>query len=132
MFRKILPRQMYQHFLLLVVSCRILCSPELCVEYTNYARQLLVKFFELLQNLYGSDSQVMNSHYIIHLADDVEQTKTNLCAISAFPFENCLGKIKRLIVGRNNPLAQLVRRMSEQKACTELIKKNAVRKKNIL
>lgn len=131
-FRKILPKQMYQHFLLLVVSCRILCSPELCVEYTNYARQLSVKFFELLQHFYGSDSQVMNSHNIIHLADDVEQTKTNLCAISAFPFENCLGKIKRLIVGRNNPLAQLVRRMSEQKACAELIKKNAIRKKNNL
>lgn len=122
-FRKMLPKQMYQHFLLLVVACRILCNPELCVEYTNYAKQLLVKFFELLQHFYGSDSQVMNSHNIIHLADDVDQTKTNLCAISAFPFENCLGKIKRLIVGRNNPLAQLVRRMSEQKACTEVIKK---------
>jgi len=124
-----LPKQMYQHFLLLVFACRILSNPELCVEYTNYARQLLVKFFELLQHFYGSDSQVMNSHNIIHLADDLDQTKTNLCAISAFPFENCLGKIKRLIVGRNNPLAQLVRRMSEQKACTEVIKKNAIRKK---
>jgi len=107
---------MYQHYLLLVVAYRILCNPELCVEYTNYARELLVNFFKLLQHFYGSDSQVMNSHNIIHLADDVEQTKTNLCAISAFPFENCLGKIKKLIVGRNNPLAQLVRRISEHKA----------------
>lgn len=74
----------------------------------------------------------MNSHNIIHLADDVDQTKTNLCAISASPFENCLGKIKRLIVGKNNPFAQLVRRMSEQKACTELITKNVIRKKKIL
>lgn len=123
---------MYQHFLLLVVACRILCNPELCVDYVNYARELLRKFFELLPNFYGSDSQIMNRHNIIHLADEVEQTKKNLCAISAFPFENCLGKIKRLIVGRNNPLAQLVRRMSEQKACTELIKKNVIRKKKIL
>ncbi|KAE9522989.1 hypothetical protein AGLY_016620 [Aphis glycines] len=36
-FRKMLPKQMYQHFLLLVVACRILCNPKLCVEYTNYA-----------------------------------------------------------------------------------------------
>lgn len=131
-FRKILPKQIYQHFLLLVVACRILCDPDLCVEYVNYARELLRKFFELLQNFYGLDSQVINSHNLIHLADDVEQTRINLCAISAFPFENCLGKIKRLITGRCNPLAQLVRRMSEQQACADILKKNSLSKKKVL
>lgn len=85
----------------------------MCIEYVNFARILLKKFVELLQSFYGADSQIMNSHNLIHLADDVEHTNMNLSVISAFPFENFLGKIKRLIRGRSNPLAQLVRRMSE-------------------
>lgn len=130
--RNNLPKQVYRHFLLLVVACRLLCDPQLCVPHVNYAKQLLKKFFELLPSFYGSDSQVMNCHNLIHLADDVEFTKKNLCAISAFPFENCLGKIKREIKGRNNPLAQLIRRMSEQNACPEMVKKNSIHKKKYL
>lgn len=129
---KILPKQMYRHFLLLFVACRILCDSELYIENVNYARELLVKFFELLPSFYGVDSQVMNSHNLIHLADDVEYTKTYLSNISAFPFENCLGKIKRMITGRKNPLAQLIRRVSEQNKCPEMIKKNCVHRKKIV
>ncbi|CAI6371100.1 unnamed protein product [Macrosiphum euphorbiae] len=128
----ILPKKMYQHFLLLVVACRILNDPKLCISHANYARELLRKFFELLPSFYGSDSQIMNSHNLIHLADDVEHAETNQSAISAFTFENYLGKIKRLIKGRNNSLAQLVRRVSEQKACMETVKKNAINKKQSL
>lgn len=131
-FHKILPKNIYRHFLLLVVASRILCDPKLCVINVNYARELLKKFFELLPSFYGMDSQVMNNHNLIHLADDVEYTKMPLSQISAFPFENCLGKIKRLIVGKNNPLAQLVRRVSEQKACAETVKNNVIRKKKHL
>lgn len=130
--RKCLSKNMYHHFLLLVVACRILCDPELCTTKVNYARELLKKFFELLPSCYGTDSQVMNNHNLIHLADDVEHSKINLSEISAFPFENCLGKIKRQIVGKNNPLAQLIRRMSEQKMCPLTAKKNAIHKKNYL
>ena len=36
-----------------------------------------------------------------------------LDSFSAFPFENCLGLIKRIIRSDHNPLAQLVRRLSE-------------------
>lgn len=129
---KILPKQMYRHFLLLFVACRILCDSELYIENIDYARELLIKFVELLPSFYGVDSQVMNSHNLIHLADDVEYTKTYLSNISAFPFENCLGKIKRMITGRKNPLAQLIRRVSEQNKCPEMIKKNCVHRKKIV
>jgi len=55
-----------------------------------------------------------------------------LFAICAFPFENFLGKIKRMIGGRNKPLAQLVIRVSEQKACPQMMIKNAIHKKKCL
>lgn len=130
--RTILPKKMYRHFLLLVVACRILNNPELCVKYVSYARGLLKKFVELLPSFYGPDSQIMNNHNLIHLADDVEHEKIASSEISAFPFENFLGKIKRMIRGRSNPVSQLVRRVSEQKACPKIIKKNALYKKKLL
>ncbi|KYQ59976.1 hypothetical protein ALC60_00982 [Trachymyrmex zeteki] len=116
--QKILPKKMYQHFLLLVVACRVLCDPDLCLKHTDYARKLLRKFFELLPSFYGSDSQIMNNHNLIHLADDVEFTKLSLSEFSAFPFENKLGKIKRKIRGKKNSVAQLIRRESEERACS--------------
>lgn len=78
--------QMYRHFLLLVVACRILCDSELCIENVNYARELLRTFFELLPSFLGANSQIMNSHNLIHLADDVEYTPTYLSRIFAFAF----------------------------------------------
>jgi len=123
---------MYHHFLLLVVACRILNDPELCIENINYARGLLKKFVELLPSFYGNDSQIMNNHNLVHIADDVKYTNMPLSAISAFPFENFLEKIKRMIGGINKPLAQLVRRVSGQKACTQMIMKNAIHKKKFL
>ena len=120
---------MYRHFLLLVVASRILCDPELCVENASYARELLRKFFELLPSFYGPASQVINSHNLIHVADDVEFTKKSLSEITAFPFENFLEKIKRKIRGRKKPLAQLVRRESEEHACPIMTMKKALHKK---
>lgn len=128
----ILPKKMYQHFLLLVIACRVLNDTKLCIIHANYARELLRKFFQLLPSFYGVDSQIMNNHNLIHLADDVEHSQTNLSSISAFPFENYLGKIKRLIKGRNNSLSQLVRRVSEQKQNLETIKKNTIQRKQSL
>lgn len=50
---------------------------------------------------------------MVHLADDVKAFGY-LDSISCFPFENYLGFIKSLIRSPNKPLAQLVKRLSEQ------------------
>lgn len=98
-----------------------------------YARELLVKFVEFCPSFYGVDTQIINTHNLIYIAGDVENTNTCLSNIFAFPFENFFGKIKRMITGRPNPLAQLVRRVSEQKACPEMANKNCVhRKKDVI
>lgn len=120
---EILSKNMFRHFLLLAVACRILCDPDLALDNVNYARKLLNIFFKLLPTFYGSNSQVMNHHNHIHIADDVEHMNMDLSSISAFPFENNMGKIKRKIKGRSKPLEQLVRRISEESVCSEIKKK---------
>lgn len=109
----ILPTEKYRHFLLLYVSCRILCHSQLAVTHADYAKHLLRQFFILMPTFYGEDSQVMNFHNLIHVADDVKHMNAPLTEFSAFPFENCLGLINKLIRTPRNPLAQVARRLHE-------------------
>lgn len=63
--------------------------------------------------IYGRQSQIINAHNLIHLADDVLNMNCILNKISAFPFESLLGKIKSLLRYANRPLAQVCRRLHD-------------------
>lgn len=111
--KKILPDKLFKHFLLFSVSCRILCSPKLAVKYHANAKVYLKSFVQTSRYLYGKVSQVMNMHSLIHLADDVKNMGCPLSEITAFPFENTLGKMKKMLRSGRRPLAQLCRRLHE-------------------
>lgn len=96
-----------------MVASRILCNSTKATKNVSYAKQLLKKFFYLLPTYYDSGSQSMNFHNLIHIADDVEYMQTSLSNFSAFPFENMLGKIKKLIRTPKSPLVQVVNRLAE-------------------
>jgi len=124
LLKKILPKHqlpgmenpqclLYKHFLLLHVATRLLCSPDKCVERAEYAKQLYRLFFENLPVLYGQDSQIMNMHNVIHVADDVIELQCPLDSLSSFSFENSLGKMKKKLRSTNKPLAQYCRRLGE-------------------
>ena len=112
--KDILPETMYKHFLLLHVACRILCTEELAQRRNAYAKLYLRRFFEILPRLYGKHASILNMHNLIHLADDVKNMECSLNAISAFPFESCLGKLKKLVRTPNRPLEQVCRRLHEK------------------
>lgn len=95
-----------------------LCHP-MAVEHADYARKLLTKFVELFPTYYGEDSQDMNVHNDIHIAEDVEFTGLPLPALSAFVFEDCLKWIKEIIRGKTKPLQQLLRHLAELHSCPE-------------
>lgn len=86
---------MYNHFLLLHVSCRILCCPVLCLQFWKTAKEYLLVFFKLLPSFYGRSSQILNFHHLIHLPDDVRNMGCSLNRLTAFPFESLLGKMKK-------------------------------------
>jgi len=111
--KNVLSEERYKHILLLLVACRILCNSAIANEQVSYARELLRKFFYLMPTYYDLESQSMNFHNLIHIADDVEYIQTSLSYFSAFPFENMLGKIKKLIRAPKNPLVQVVNRLAE-------------------
>ena len=113
--KHLLRAELYNHFLLLHTACRILCSEELCKRYTSVAKQYLRSFFIGLKDYYGPESQIVNAHHLIHLADDVTYMCCSLNSFTAFPFESYLGKLKSFLRSANRPLAQLCRRIHEMK-----------------
>ena len=119
--KPVLAKELYRHFLLLSVGTRILCHPTLALTHTQIADDLLKKCFSKLPKLYGKSMLSINFHNLIHLSDDVKQMQAPLTLYSAFPFENLLGLIKKLIRTPRSPLAQIFRRLSEK--CSDIMTK---------
>ena len=113
MLKGILSTAAYEHFCALNIAMSILLEEDDVLRngYIGYAKELL-KFFVLeARNLYGEAFITYNVHSLIHLPDDCIYFKTSLNHLSAFPFENTLGSLKRLIRSSHNPVVQLVKRL---------------------
>lgn len=108
-----LPKNAYRHFLFLHIACRILWSSDLATTHWSHANCLLNLFVPFAPTLYGEKCLIGNMHSLIHLADDVQNMNCPMSEITAYPFENTLGKIKKLLRHGKNPLAQVCRRLSE-------------------
>ncbi|XP_043473415.1 uncharacterized protein LOC122505698 [Leptopilina heterotoma] len=103
-----------KNFILLHAATRILSCDKLFRTYQHLGKSYLQKFFLSLRHLYLR-IQVLNMHHAMHAADDVLQMGCCFSRISAFPFENFLGKLTKLIRTPNRPLAQICRRLHELK-----------------
>lgn len=84
----------------------------------NYSRELLRHFVQSFMILYHESFITHNFHNLIHLVDDADYFASiipslTLNTISAFPYENYLQQIKRMIRGKNKPLEQIGNRMAE-------------------
>ena len=104
--------EVYSNFLDLSVAIRILLTPELLESHLQYSKQLLRYFVESFCKLYGEDQMVYNVHSLIHLCEDAERFGT-LDHVSAFKYENFLGRLVNLVRRPYQPCSQLVRRIME-------------------
>lgn len=106
-------KSVYEHFSLLHCSVSILLSNRHLQKFGYDLTDTLMKnFVSHCRKIYGVQYLVYNIHSLIHITDDARVFGT-LDNISAFPFENYLGKLKTLVRSPNNPLQQLFRRLSE-------------------
>ncbi|XP_076660021.1 uncharacterized protein LOC143363293 [Halictus rubicundus] len=120
LLKKILPNIFYNHFLLLHAAMRILLLNKLRVDvkWLNKAREMLIQFVNDSSVLYGREFSVYNVHNLVHITDDVQNLKYSLEELSCFPFENYLGKLISMLRRWNKPLAQTIKRLSENGAPT--------------
>lgn len=111
-----LTKDAYVHFCLLFCATTI-CTSQQYHQLLPTARAMLLQFLETFAEIYGQHHLTSNVHNLSHIVDEVERFGL-LDSFSAYPFENALGKIKRLIRSGNLPLSQVAKRVVENFNCT--------------
>lgn len=113
MLSSLIPSHMYKNFLALHVAIKVLATPTASVSEVEYAGKVLKLFVESFITAYGKEHVSHNVHGLCHLASDVKHLGP-LDTWSAFPFENFMSTLKRLLRKPGNPLEQLCNRLSER------------------
>ena len=103
-----IPDDIYNIFVLLG-SIFILLDPSLAKSYHRYANELLEVFVKTYSAIFGQEHVVCNAHNLLHIADDAEKFG-HLDSCSAYPFENFMQKIRKLVHKLEYPLQQVVER----------------------
>lgn len=112
--KDVLPKPLYQHFLILHVAVKLMSLQPHCYRKSDYIVHLLRTFVKDSSRLYGEHFVTYNVHCLIHLPYDVLRFGP-LDNFSCFPFENFLQKIKRKVRISRNPLSSLVKRLAESR-----------------
>lgn len=110
--KNILSFNKYLHFISLHIAIRILINANLYTKYLEYAHSLLKYFVKQFKVIYGAEYISHNVHGLIHVVDDC-RIFGPLDLYSAFPYENYLQYLKRLVRKSHDPLAQLVNHIHE-------------------
>lgn len=80
---------------------------------------MLLYFVQYYPVLYGKENMIYTVHNLIHLSDDAKKFG-HLDSFSAFPFENHLHSLKKLLRRHEKPLQQIDRRIMERNAANKL------------
>lgn len=101
-----LKKDLYDHFLLLFVSIRILCSNDISQKYNNLASKLLKTFVQNYSSIYGPQFINYNVHSLIHLPF-FTNLHGSLDNFSAFKYENYLQFLKKSMKCCKYPLSEI-------------------------
>ncbi|KAJ8685050.1 hypothetical protein QAD02_020843 [Eretmocerus hayati] len=91
-FKKIMQGDLYKHFMLLSMGCRLLSGRNVAAHVAQ-VRGLFLEFVQKAPSLYGQEFVSILVHCLIHICDDVERYGLNLAGLSAFEFGSYLGFI---------------------------------------
>lgn len=108
----VLASPVYNNFIMVSVATYILLSPQYCNVLNEFAHTCLAFFVEHFSRLYGPEFVAYNVYGLVHISGDIKQHGI-LDEFSTFPFENYLANLKKLVRKPDNPLAQIIRRLSE-------------------
>lgn len=110
----LLSDDLYNHFLILHTIAYILTDSDIGSKKVmiDYAEKLTHLFLKHLGTFYSPDLYLYNFHNLLHLPNDV-RNYGSLNEFSAFPFENHMTTLKRMIRGPNKPIEQICKRLGE-------------------
>ncbi|XP_058128451.1 uncharacterized protein LOC131270714 [Anopheles coustani] len=101
----------YEHFMLLYCAVTLLSS-SVYQCYWDEANEMLKKFVSDYKVVYGDGYVSSNIHNLLHVADEVQRLGP-LHSLNAYPFENELQHMKKLLRNGRSNLEQFINRLSE-------------------
>ena len=114
--KDVLPINKYKHFLKFHAAMHILLSKIASnKQWNDLARSLIIQFVQEAQNIYGSEFLIYNVHSLIHICDDA-MNFGNLSNVSAFPFENYMQTLKKMLKAKNFQVNQVAKRIEEKES----------------
>ncbi|PAA76785.1 hypothetical protein BOX15_Mlig005569g2, partial [Macrostomum lignano] len=114
LLQKELQAPYYEHFLLLHFATYVYSSPKLRHLFPA-ARACIQRFLFDIRRLFHESLYTVNFHGLFHLPDFVEM-HGSLLEMSAFPFENFLGLLKRRIRASRHIFSQSVNQLRNVRA----------------
>ena len=108
-----MPEALYHHFLLLSTAITIMESKEFSANMLDYAHELIKRFIQQGEYLYGKTFLTFNVHSLLHLKGDVERHGP-LSINSCFPFENFNSMFNKFIRARKYPLKEFSNRFLQK------------------
>lgn len=112
-FRDILKKEEYYHFLILCCAVRI-CASESYTKQLPIAEKMFKSYIKMYIKLYGAHSISSNVHLLSHIVVDMQNTNVkNIMELSTYKYENCLRHIGLKIKHGYLPLEQVARRILE-------------------
>lgn len=112
--KDVLPHEAYLHFMCFFCAVAIM-SNEKYFALLQVAEDMMKAFVQNYDEFYGKGYVTSNVHNLIHLIHEVKRFG-KLQNFNAYPFENKLYSIKKLLRQGNKPLAQIARRLTERAA----------------
>lgn len=109
LFKKFLPTDYYEHFLLLHFSVYVFASAQY-TDLHDHAAGCLRRFVQQMPELFGQHSVPYNFHILLHIPEFVKKYGP-LDSFSTFEFENFLGMLKRRIRQTNFIFQQSVNQL---------------------
>lgn len=117
--KKVLRTDLYLNFMSLHVGITILSNKKLQTNFIESAHKSLCYFFQTFLILYGKENASHNIHNLLHISDDSKKFGP-LDKYAAYPFENYMSTILRMIRKHDKPLEQIVRRKEEMKHVVDI------------
>lgn len=107
----ILPTRLVKNFENLSAAIYMLCKKEIRYEEICLACEMLIKFADEFEEIYGPGAVTMNIHVLRHYKQIVESCGP-LWSYSMFGFENNIGRLKNFVCGTTDVLNQIAHKYS--------------------
>lgn len=110
-------QEQYDHFLKYSVTCNLMTDTETAKESEEYTQMLINQVVDGFSELYGNAFMTYNAHMNLHFPA-VAACHGSLDNVSAYPFENHLGHLKKVVTSSHNPFIAMMKGV-ERRQSTE-------------